>query len=94
MDTDKNGVVYKECAGAGRFDYVKYDDQANETQSLFKEAVTQIAADIEVNIKSPRAKALALTNLEQVYMWIGKGIRDDQVARNGGADLEEGRCNS
>lgn len=28
-------------------------------------------------------KALTLTNLEIVYMWIGKAIRDDQIDRNG-----------
>jgi len=38
---------------------------------------------------SPRAKALAITKLEEVYMWIGKAIRDDQIKRNGSAELQE-----
>lgn len=77
-----------------RFDYTKYDDQANAAQAEFKTTVTELEEMIEMQIKSPRAKALAITNLEQVYMWIGKGIRDDQIERNGSAELQEERCNS
>lgn len=73
-----------------RFDYVKYDDIANEQQASMKDTVTMLEFEIE-KLKSPRAKALAITNLEQVYMWIGKAIRDDQIARNGSAPLEERR---
>lgn len=36
----------------------------------------------------------ALGLLEQAYMWCGKAIRDDQIERNGGAPLQEGRSNS
>jgi ribosomal protein L33 len=96
-DTDSSGTEYRErkstTTTTSRFDYVKYDEKANELQALFKAAMTEIEADIDANIRSPRAKALALTKLEEVYMWIGKGIRDDQVAARG-AELEEGRCNS
>ena len=40
-----------------------------------------------------RAKSLALTKLEECYMWIGKAIRDAQMKRNGGAELQEERKN-
>lgn len=33
----------------------------------------------------------ALRTLEESYMWCGKAIRDEQIARNGSAPLEEGR---
>lgn len=46
---------------------------------------------VEKYIESPRAKALALTKLEECYMWIGKGVRDDQIKRNGSAELQEKR---
>jgi hypothetical protein len=49
--------------------------------------------DINILLVSPRAKALALTKLEEVYMWIGKAIRDDQLSRNGTAELQEERNN-
>lgn len=77
-----------------RFDYVKYDEQADEVQKTFKIRVSQLEECIDGILKSPRAKALALTKLEEVYMWVGKAIRDDQIARNGSAPLQEQRTNS
>jgi len=76
-----------------RFDYVKYDDLANEQQQYFKQSVSNLELAID-SLKSPRAKALAITKLEEVYMWVGKAIRDDQIARNGSAELQEKRNNS
>ena len=73
-----------------RFDYVKYDGVATAYQSEFKNKCESMESDIEKMLQSPRAKALALTKLEEVYMWIGKAIRDDQIARGAsGEDLPE-----
>ena len=72
-----------------RFDYVIYDEKAAYDQELFEEHVTELEQDIEMLLLSPRAKALAITKLEEVYMWIGKAIRDDQIKRNGSAELQE-----
>jgi hypothetical protein len=71
----------------GRFDYVKYDEQATADQADFKTAFEAIETMIEkrLRIGGERAKALALTNLEQAYMWIGKAIRDGQITRDGDA---------
>lgn len=77
-----------------RFDYVKYDKKSIANQNIFKCIVEDLEAHIDALIDSPRAKALALTKLEEVYMWIGKGIRDDQIARNGSVPLQEERCDS
>ncbi len=77
-----------------RFDYVKYDAQADVAQGQFKSAISAIEDLVEKSIKSPRAKALVLTKLEEAYMWMGKGLRDDQIARNGSAELQESRVNS
>lgn len=76
-----------------RFDYVAYDAQATADQANMKVQVTNLEHEIEMTIKCPRSKALVLTKLEEVYMWIGKGIRNDQIARNGSAPLQEGRNN-
>ena len=73
-----------------RFDYVKYDEQAISDQEVAKHRVISIEALID-QLESPRAKALAHTKLEECYMWIGKAIRDDQIARNGSAPLQEER---
>lgn len=76
---------------ANRFDYVKYDTQASVTQERFKEQFMELEAMVDDLLLSSRAKALIHTNLEISYMWVGKAIRDDQIHRNGKAELEEGR---
>ncbi len=92
---------------SSRFDYVKYDDQANQIQDSFKKQVTQIETDLDaLGAKSidgatdktkiyigalNRSRAVALTKLEELYMWIGKAVRDEQILRNGSAELMEGR---
>lgn len=75
-----------------RFDYVKYDDEAMLNQNRAKEMVCALEKFILDFYKSPstyamRSSNLAITKLEECYMWIGKLIRDDQIGRNGRADL-------
>lgn len=74
-----------------RFDYVKYDETSMNIQNWFKDKVIDLEREIQCVLVSPRAKALALTKLEEVYMWIGKAIRDDQMTRNGMVELQEER---
>lgn len=85
----------------GRFDYVKYDEHAQQEQQTAKECVehlesyiNSIGSELPKDQTTERAKALAITNLEQVYMWIGKAIRDNQILRNARAELQEERTNS
>jgi len=78
----------------GRFDYVKYDAQAVADQQQMKETFTLLELNVENRIKSPRAKALVMTKIEEAYMWVGKAIRDDQLARNKTTELQEERSNS
>ncbi len=73
-----------------RFDYVKYDWEAMEDQDKAKRHCAVLETLIE-RLDSSRAKSLALTKLEECYMWIGKAIRDDQIKRNGSAELQEER---
>lgn len=95
MDKGQSSTVGTTASRVGkRFDYVKYDDKATADQTDFKTTVVMLECEIEDRLSSPRAKALALTKLEEVYMWIGKAIRDDQVARNGSAPLQEQRTDS
>lgn len=75
-----------------RFDYVKYDAEACLKQTETKAAVANLEAIVEHHLpSSSRAKSLILTKIEEAYMWIGKAIRDDQIARNGTAELQEDR---
>ena len=86
---------------SGRFDYVKYDGIANDQQMMAKiavknveELISQIGGGLDP-IKSRaaigRSTALAYTKLEECYMWIGKALRDEQIARNSEVQLQEGR---
>jgi len=78
-----------------RFDYVKYDEYSQKLQSDIKDLFTEI--DIMLMKDNPlpecREKYQALVHLEMAYMWIGKLIREDQISRNGKAELQEERNN-
>lgn len=73
-----------------RFDYVRYDETAQSYQDTAKQLCVVFESLID-KLSNGRAKSLALTKLEECYMWIGKQIRDDQIARNGSAELMEER---
>jgi hypothetical protein len=64
-----------------RFDYVKYDDKATRDQATLKAAFESLASQFTY-LNEGRAKALAITKLEEAYMWVGKALRDDQLIRN------------
>lgn len=73
-----------------RFDYIKYDDVSLSLQSEAKQSFEAMAAAIET-LPPGRAQALALTKLEEAYMWVWKAIRDAQVARSAATPLNESR---
>jgi DNA-binding transcriptional regulator YhcF (GntR family) len=75
---------------SGRFNYVKYDAKSIKDQQAAKNLVEQMEAFIETRLAKGRPASLALTALEEVYHWIGKAVRDDQVA-NRPTVSEEGR---
>lgn len=72
-----------------RFDYIKYDQEAQDDQSFFRGKCEEIEQELD-NHREGRTRSLAFTALEELYMWIGKMIRDDQVTRTGPqADVPE-----
>ena len=75
-----------------RFDYVKYDNAAIVDQQEAKDYCQKLEQLIN-DLGNSRATSLAHTKLEECYMWIGKAIRDEQIKRNGGAELQEERKN-
>lgn len=68
----------------GRLDYVKYDSTSTQLSESFRTELEKILVAIEEKIECRRSKDLAITSLENVFMWIGKGIRDDQVRQGRG----------
>lgn len=78
---------------SSRFDYVQYDEQAKMQQEDFKKQFLTLD-DYVSELKDSREKSLVLNKLEEAYMWIGKAIRNEQITRNGSAQLQEERYNS
>lgn len=64
-----------------RFSYVKYDDASVEKQETFKQLFEDIEEFAAANLPESRARSLLMTALEEAYMWTGKAIRDEQIAR-------------
>lgn len=75
-----------------RFDYVKYDDESLQFQADCKAAAINLETEIG-HISNARWREAALMKLEEVYMCIGKGIRDDQLKNNRESPLQEERGN-
>lgn len=69
---------------SGRFGYVRYDDQAATSKRVFKERFEEIE-QLVANLGPGRAQSLVMMKLEEAYMWVGKAIRDEQIARGGDA---------
>lgn len=73
-----------------RLDYVKYDEDTARSQEYYKDKFTGLVNDIEA-LPGSRAASLALTKIEEAYMWVGKALRDLQIKKNGPAPLNESR---
>lgn len=77
---------------SNRFSYVRYDEHAAAQQQMFKERFESLERMVGT-LADGRAKSLVLTKLEEAYMWVGKSIRDDQIARTGKVDEQPERNN-
>lgn len=65
-----------------RFSYVKYDELSTAKQEEFKRMFETIEQFADKNLLPSRERSLLLTALEEAYMWTGKAIRDEQIARD------------
>lgn len=77
---------------SNRFDYVRYDEVAASKQTVAKGFMIAVEEFIDAHLPKGRSSSLALTKLEEVYMWMGKAIRDEQLEKRG-AELQEERNN-
>ena len=87
-DGEKQPPTRRHTTMSNRFDYVKYDESAVVKQQLAKSWMLNVEEFIESKLPPSRAKSLALTKLEEVYMWVGKAIRDEQIDQRS-AELQE-----
>jgi hypothetical protein len=72
-----------------RFSYAKYDTIRAEKQQRAKALVEAVEAFIDGELAHGRQVSLAMKALEECYMWVGKAIRDEQIAHDGGRFTEE-----
>jgi hypothetical protein len=75
---------------SGRFDYVKYDEEANEAQAVLKSHFKGVENAVDTYI-DPGLRSRIYDKLEEAYMWCGKAIRDDQLNRNELVSINECR---
>lgn len=61
--------------------YVKYDDDSAQKSVSLKNKVEILSTEICANLTPSRERSLAVTKLEEAFMWIGKAIRNDQIYR-------------
>lgn len=66
-----------------RFDHVKYDDISNSKIELLKHEF-EVIDSMLTTLLPGRAKEIAFDRLEEAYMWVGKALRDEQLARTNG----------
>lgn len=67
---------------SGRFDYVRYDDESVKKSEELKADFVALTAKLE-KLAPGRYSSLAITAIEESFMWVGKAIRDEQVSRYG-----------
>ncbi len=73
-----------------RFSYVKYDDVSVALQNRFRDLFESIE-HLTTLLPNTRHSALVFTKLEEAYMWVGKAVRDAQIARTGTIDEQPER---
>jgi hypothetical protein len=90
----RSNVTHLRVVGStqcGRFDYIQYNPATLSKQLKLKAGFIELETMINQNISSERARVNALEALENSYMWIGKGLRDDQILSTGEVPLQEQR---
>ncbi len=63
------------------FDYLQWDEKSEKVQQEIKLFFVNIELSAKENLKPSRELSLAMTNLEQAWMWMGKAIKADQISR-------------
>lgn len=70
---------------ASMFDYVKFDEIHAKVQKSFRAPVEELEDLIKNVLVNSREKSLALTKLEETWMWIGKCLKIAQETKNSNA---------
>lgn len=62
-----------------RFDYIEWDQESKKKADSAKELMLTVEQFVTNHLMDGRAKSIVLTGLEEVHMWMGKAIRDEQL---------------
>lgn len=80
-----------------RFSYVKYSPTVTLLSEGFKTKFEELESMIDAlpvaNADVGRARSLAYTKIEEAFMWIGKALRDQQIATDGAVEHQPARGN-
>lgn len=63
-----------------RLNFVKYDSESLRKNEELKYAVQNVERHL-LELPECRERSLAMTAMEEMFMWIGKTIRNDQLER-------------
>lgn len=63
-----------------RLGSISYDDTAQAKHQQAAEICISLG-DLLSELAQSRAQALAITKLEECFMWLGAALRDDQIRR-------------
>ena len=71
-----------------RFDFVMFDVKAAKDSAELKSRFQSLEARLDELIPvNGRSKCLAMTKLEEAFMWIGKALRDEVLSREGSTNV-------
>lgn len=65
---------------------INYDEKSLLKNERIKARFEEAYEAIRENLTASREKSLALTKLEEAFMWVGKAIKADQLLREEGLE--------
>lgn len=73
-----------------RFDYVRYDEETQKTSMYIRDQILEVEKSI-LELGQSREASLAITKLEECYMWIGKHLKNKVLEKDASVDNEPAR---
>jgi hypothetical protein len=65
---------------------IKYDEKSAKVNETIKARFEEAYEALREHLGASREKSLALTKLEESFMWVGKAIKHDQLLREDGQE--------
>ncbi len=75
-----------------RFDGIAFNEQSKTWSSELKKSFEKLEEQIDNYLLDSRSKSVAITHLEDAFMWINKAIKDQQIKSEGDPALQQERA--